>query len=170
MEGFGSGSHYGTYNFIQQNGSGNHYAGWFDAPGTANNYAAVFNQGDVVANEVGGQIFRVESNNRNGMLFVDGTTNRVGVGTDAPTAVLHIQEDDVSGKIALIENQNTGNNANELQIKLGPASNPTGTKRVVGLRWWWNCLIGSLPEMVGGTNFNTTFDPPAKNKYSSGWK
>ena len=160
LEGFGSGAHYGTYNFIQQNGSGNHYAGWFDAPGTANNYAAVFNQGNVVANETGGQFdFRIESDNRNGMLFVDGSANRVGVGTDAPTAVLHIQENDVSGKIALIENQNTGTNADGLQIKLGPASNPTGTNAYIGFRDGGGSVIGSITgDGAGGTNFNTTSD------------
>ena len=36
--------------------------------------------------------FRVESNGDASMLFVDGTNNRVGIGTDSPTASLHVAE------------------------------------------------------------------------------
>jgi hypothetical protein len=46
---------------------------------------AVFNEGGVDAD------FRVESDGNPNMLFVDGGNNRVGVGVEAPEAVLHIE-------------------------------------------------------------------------------
>jgi hypothetical protein len=45
---------------------------------------AVFNEGSHDSD------FRVESNDDANMLFVNAGTNRVGIGTDAPTALLHI--------------------------------------------------------------------------------
>lgn len=155
----GSGTKFGTFNAINS-GSGIHYAGWFDAAGNTNNYAAVFNRGDVVANEIGGNYdFRVESNNENGMLMIDGTNDRVGVGTDAPDATLHMMDDDAAGRIALIENINTGNNADALAIKLGPTANPTSTNAYIAFRDGDNTVIGSITgDGSGGTNFNTTSD------------
>ena len=139
---------------------GIHYAGFFDAPGAANTYAAVFNRGDVVANEAGESFdFRVESNNKNGMFFVDGTNDRVGIGTDAPGAALHLIDDNSSGRIALIENQNTGNGADALAIRTGPASNPTAANQFIAFRDNSGGLVGSVTgDGSGGINFNTTSD------------
>ncbi len=155
----GSGTKYGTFNAVTS-GTGLHYAGWFDAAGSTNNYAAVFNRGDVVANEVGGTFdFRVESNNENGMFFVDGTNDRVGVGTDAPAVTLHINDDDSSGRIVLIENVNTSNNADALAIKIGPNANPTTSNAYIAFRDGDNSVIGSITgNGGGGTNYNTTSD------------
>lgn len=53
------------------------------APLTVNS-SAVFNEGSAIAD------FRVESDNNANMLFVDGTNNRVGIGTNAPTRTLEV--------------------------------------------------------------------------------
>ncbi len=47
--------------------------------------------GSAIFNESGAQVnFRVESDANTGMLFVDGTNNRVGIGTSSPAATLDI--------------------------------------------------------------------------------
>jgi hypothetical protein len=89
-----SGGDYGIY----QTGSGINYLGsntniggtlgvtgetTLSAPLTVNS-SAVFNEGSAIAD------FRVESDGNINMLFVDGTNNRVGIGTNAPTKTLEV--------------------------------------------------------------------------------
>ena len=89
-----SGGDYGIY----QTGSGNNYFGsntniggtlgvtgatTLSAPLTVNS-SAVFNEGSAIAD------FRVESDGNANMLYVDGTNNRVGIGTNAPTRTLEV--------------------------------------------------------------------------------
>ena len=46
----------------------------------------------VVVNDPGADVnFRVESNNNQHMLFVDGGTDRVGIGTNSPTDTLQVE-------------------------------------------------------------------------------
>jgi prepilin-type processing-associated H-X9-DG protein len=59
------------------------------APLTVNS-SAVFNEGSAIAD------FRVESDGNANMLFVDGTNNRVGIGTNAPSKTL-----DVNGELRI---------------------------------------------------------------------
>jgi hypothetical protein len=95
-----SGGDYGIY----QTGSGINYLGsntsiggtlgvtgatTLSAPLTVNS-SAVFNEGSAIAD------FRVESDGNINMLFVDGTNNRVGIGTNAPTKTL-----DVNGEVKI---------------------------------------------------------------------
>jgi trimeric autotransporter adhesin len=91
----GNGAHYGTYNTVLPTGNGAHYAGYFDAPGGSNDFAAVFNEGNVVVNESGGDYdFRVESDNKVYTLFVDASSDNVGIGTAFPTSDLEINGTD----------------------------------------------------------------------------
>ena len=56
-----------------------------------NGYTGVLGQGEVCVNEAGLDIdFRVESNDSANMLFVDGGTNKVGIGTAAPICPLTV--------------------------------------------------------------------------------
>jgi hypothetical protein len=95
-----SGGDYGIY----QTGSGINYLGsntsiggtlgvtgetTLSAPLTVNS-SAVFNEGSAIAD------FRVESDGNANMLFVDGTNNRVGIGTNAPSKTL-----DVNGELRI---------------------------------------------------------------------
>lgn len=77
--------------------NGSNYAAYWFGSTTANaahwenaNGAAVFNE------QGGAQNFRVESDTNANMLFVDGTNNRVGVGTGTPATAL-----DVSGDVTV---------------------------------------------------------------------
>ena len=70
------------------------------APLTVNS-SAVFNEGSAIAD------FRVESDGNANMLFVDGTNNRVGIGTNAPTKTLDVNGTLVVTGIANFSNQMT---------------------------------------------------------------
>jgi hypothetical protein len=86
-----SGDQYGTYNTVDNAGSGDHIAGYFHASGGANNYAAIFNNGDVIMNEIGGNNdLRVESMDYTNMFLVDADSNRIGIRTSTPSDMLHI--------------------------------------------------------------------------------
>jgi hypothetical protein len=89
-----SGGDYGIYqtgtgvNYLESNTSiggtlGVTGATTLSAPLTVNS-SAVFNEGSAIAD------FRVESDGNANMFFVDGTNNRVGIGTNAPTKTLHV--------------------------------------------------------------------------------
>jgi hypothetical protein len=100
LSGAGTGVQYGTYNAITSTGSGIHAAGYFDASGGGNSYAAIFQRGLVVVNESGGNSdFRVESENNPYQIFVDASLDRVGINTATPMATLDITPD--SGEDAL---------------------------------------------------------------------
>ncbi len=83
---------YGTFNDINTD-NGTNYAGWFDAYGTGSGvfYAAVFNRGHVVANESGGDNdFRIEGDTEENLVFVDASTDNVGIGTNTPSEKLEV--------------------------------------------------------------------------------
>ena len=83
-------------------------SGAIDVAGAAVLHGAVTQSGGVltqdggaVFNEASADVdFRVESNDSSAMLFVDGGNNRVGVGTNAPSVELHI--DQAAGEITEI--------------------------------------------------------------------
>ncbi|MCP4439284.1 MAG: hypothetical protein GY810_10125 [Aureispira sp.] len=105
---------YGLYSFVNSPGTGTHYALYADAPGGTNDYAAVFYRGNIVANEQGGDYdFRVESDGNANMFFVDASTNRIGMGTNAPVEKFHIEGDRMlirNGSDALYCSHNTATN------------------------------------------------------------
>ena len=83
---------YGTWNDVNSS-DGTNYAGWFDAYGTGLGvfYAAVFNRGHVIANESGlDNDFRIEGMTDNDLVFVDASTDNVGIGTNAPGEKLEV--------------------------------------------------------------------------------
>ncbi len=82
---------YGNYSYISSNGTGTHYGLYMNVPGGTNDYAALFYAGNVVANEIGGNYdFRVESDLDANMIFVDASTDRVGIGTGTPNCELTV--------------------------------------------------------------------------------
>ncbi|MDP4698866.1 MAG: hypothetical protein NWS66_02890, partial [Saprospiraceae bacterium] len=77
------------------------------APLTVNS-SAVFNEGSAIAD------FRVESDGNINMLFVDGTNNRVGIGTNAPTKTLEVNgEINASGEITANSFKKSGGTFNQ---------------------------------------------------------
>ncbi len=156
----GTGTKYGSYNSVSNLGGGAHYAGYFYAPGDANDYAAVFHAGNVVANEIGGNYdFRVETENDVNQFFVQGSTDRVGFGTATPERKVHIQKNDTNGAFVLIENTNTGTNSDGLLFRLGPTTGATTTNVFVGFRDGADNYLGGISgDGSGGIAYNTVSD------------
>ena len=72
---------YGYYASISNNGTGERYGIYSSVTGATNAYAAVFNAGNVVANEIGGDYdFRIESDNIANMFLLDASANLVRMG------------------------------------------------------------------------------------------
>lgn len=82
---------------------------------------------EVVVNEGSDSLvdFRVESNNSTHMLFVDGSTDRVGVGTSNPTSPLHVQGNLDGTFVATIDNDE---NTNGHVLKLLTDGNGSGSR------------------------------------------
>lgn len=96
-------------------------------------------------------------------IFVEGSTDRIRLGTNTPVASVHLLTDDASGRIFQIENENTGTNADGLAIKLGPISNPTTNNAFVPFRDNGNNVVGSITgDGAGGVNYNTSSDARLK--------
>lgn len=76
---------YGSYTSITAS-AGLRYGSYFDVPGqTDMSFAAVFNNGSVVANEIGGNYdFRMESQARTHAFWLDADRDLVVLGTDTP--------------------------------------------------------------------------------------
>ena len=81
---------------------------------------------EVVVNEGSDSLvdFRVESNNQTHMLFVDGSTERVGINTSSPSNILHVQGDVDGSYIALIDNDQSSNGHG---LKVTSDGNGSGT-------------------------------------------
>jgi len=62
---------------------------------------AVFNEGSIAAD------FRVEGNNSDHMFFIDGTSDRIGIDTDSPEALLHISSS-ATGVLFRIDHPDAG--------------------------------------------------------------
>jgi hypothetical protein len=90
VNGTGSGDHYGTFNWLASNNLGTNTAGYFYAAGVGN-FAAIFQQGHVVANNAGLDYdFTVKGLDKDFQLFVDADAGTVGIGTAVPSDALHI--------------------------------------------------------------------------------
>jgi hypothetical protein len=77
--------------------------------GKGNNLTSVTFDGAVVVNESGGNNdFRVEGDTDANLLFVDASTDRVGIGTNAPTVLLDIE--DVQNAVVDLNTTTAGNN------------------------------------------------------------
>ena len=63
----------------------------------------------VTINESGASVdFRVESNTNANMLFVDGSADKVGIGTSSPASALHISGgDNTAAKLTITNTANT---------------------------------------------------------------
>lgn len=160
---------YGTYNIVSNTGTGDHYAGYFSAPGNENDYAAVFDEGNVVVNESGKDYdFRIESENIEDMLFVDADENAIGVGTNSPDRTMHIEGMQDMRSISLIKNTSTDINAKGLEIDL--ASNGVNNDYIIFTQN--GSPVGRISgDGSGGVSYNETSDLRLKQnitQYTSG--
>jgi hypothetical protein len=84
--------------------------------------------GSAVFNETGTAVdFRVESNNLTHALFVDGDTDRVGIGTDTPIARFSVVDEGSSPELFNIANFNDTSDSGELRFRKarGTEASPT---------------------------------------------
>jgi hypothetical protein len=86
----------------------------------------VVNKSMVVNQEGGDYDFRVESDTRSAMLFVDASTDRVGINTDAPQQTLEVR-----GKV-LIEANNAGLTDPNNELILSDSDTTTATDQLMG--------------------------------------
>jgi hypothetical protein len=86
-----------------------------------------------VFNESGADVdFRFESGGDANMLFVDGGTNRVGVGTNAPYTALHVQSTSAGGDTTVTIKNNGDSNADTNCVLQALQSDRPGGKIVFG--------------------------------------
>ena len=120
-----------TLNISAANGTANTVnitANNFEIGGANTLISGVANDSVVINEDSGNISFRVESNNNTSMLFVDGTNDKVGIGTSAPASLLNlshatapelrfsrtgtgqqwIQSIDSSGRLLFLEAASTG--------------------------------------------------------------
>ena len=77
---------------------------------------------EVVFNETGASVdFRVEGDTEANLLLVDASTDRVGIGTNAPAAALHIQKSGTTQNLLTVESD-LGSNNNRTLIIGSPTS------------------------------------------------
>jgi hypothetical protein len=91
--------------------------------------------GEVIFNDTGIDAdFRVESTGNANMFLVDASTNRVGINTSAPEAVLHAQESGAASKKGLqVSNYDaTAGTAQAINVDFGLARNSGSTKAEAG--------------------------------------
>jgi hypothetical protein len=107
LSGSGTGIHYGTFNSINSVGSGDKYgtynivfgtstmgkniAGYFNAGGGSEAYAAIFAKGKIIMNDFNTDSdLQVKSQLFDNMLLVDASQNRIGIRTANPQDILHV--------------------------------------------------------------------------------
>jgi hypothetical protein len=109
--------------------------------------SAVFNEGSAIAD------FRVESDNNANMLFVDGTNNRVGIGTNAPTRTLEVNGtlnatgDITEGGLNVLTSSDTASLSTRIDARL----NKSDTATMLNPYWRSGKFSGTLPIANGGT-------------------
>ncbi len=85
---------------------------------------------EVVFNDGGENYdFRVEGDTNQNLLFLDASTERIGMGTGSPNALLHISRTVNSGDVGLII-QNTGTSSNTASIYLNKGSGAEPDHRI----------------------------------------
>ena len=158
IDGFGQGVQYGTYNSVITSGFGTNYAGYFHAPGGSNDFAAVFNAGNVVANEIGGDYdFRIESDDESHMFFLDANHDRIGIGTQAPIYRLDVEADNTSSVARFVNNDQTTSDG--VLIRIGPTINPTGSNDFLAFQDGNGTALGSVcGDGAGGVNYASVSD------------
>lgn len=143
--------YYGTYNVITHAGTGNSYAGYFNASSLTDQekaFAAIFANGHVIANEIGGNNdFRIESSLNTHAFWLDADVDLVVFGSDTP---------DLSG--------NGANFAGTTINFAADFDNGTNDGTAIG--------IGSREFLLDGvteTNINNGFAPLVHDTYDLGY-
>jgi len=87
---------------------------------------------EVVVNQTSDSLvdFRVESDNQTHMLFVDGSADKVGVGTNTPMTTLHVHSDSINNGALLISQADNSGDASQLDLSKarGTGASPTAVQ------------------------------------------
>jgi len=92
--------------------------------------AIINNDGDFIFNEAGASVdFRVEGDTNQNLLFVDGSADKVGIGTNSPAGILHVKGEYSDGGHITIEDTSSalktrfynGNTASVIAVDEGDA-------------------------------------------------
>ena len=87
---------------------------------------------EVVVNQTSDSLvdFRVESDNQTHMLFVDGSEDRVGIGTSLPQVTLHVHADSINdGAVTISQSDNSGDASQlDLSKSRGSGASPTAVQ------------------------------------------
>jgi hypothetical protein len=116
------------------------------APLTVNS-SAVFNEGSTDSD------FRVESDGNANMIFVDASTDRVGIGTNAPTRTLEVNGtlnatgDITEGGLNVLTSSDTASLSTRIDARL----NKSDTATMLNPYWRSGKFSGTLPIANGGT-------------------
>jgi len=139
---------------------------------------SITHEGGAVFNEAGAAVdFRVEGVTEPNLLFVDASTNRVGIGTPTPGDEFHIVKNANSSTNIIVENSTNSVTAG-VQVVLSTASGfasfgafpsnyTTGGAYLANKSVWYNqtltggMLFGDAPVGGGGIDFTTSATPSA---------
>jgi hypothetical protein len=130
--------------------TGGTFAGNVTVQGTLN-ATALNTSGAVVFNDAGADVdFRVEGDTEANLLFVDASTDRVGIGTSTPASKLHIQA-----------------NANAISVDDGLSVRNSNSGSSAGARIALGNDVGTAPGLQLASSTNTTFGANALTVYQN---
>jgi hypothetical protein len=117
----------------------------------AGSFTTLNTSGAVVFNDAGADVdFRVEGDTDANLLFVDASTDRVGVGTSSPASKLHIQA-----------------NANAISVDDGLSVRNSNSGSSAGARIALGNDVGTAPGLQLASSTNTTFGANALTVYQN---
>jgi hypothetical protein len=121
------------------------------ASAAAGSFTTLNTSGQVVFNDAGADVdFRVEGDTDANLLFVDASTDRVGIGTNTPASKLHIQA-----------------NANAISVDDGLSVRNSNSGSSAGARIALGNDVGTAPGLQLASSTNTTFGANALTVYQN---
>lgn len=108
--------------------------------------------GEVVINESGTSTtdFRVEGDTQSNLLFIDASADAIGIGTSAPSTVLHI-DSNAANTVAILTLENTAGNIQVFRTDATPQSAVTGSIGDIAI----DSTAGTMYLKTSGTSTNT---------------
>jgi hypothetical protein len=136
-----------------------------DSGNQAGSFTTLNTSGAVVFNDAGADVdFRVEGDTDANLLFVDASTDRVGVGINAPSAILHTQQSSDGNRVTGLLLQNVADDPNSaVSLDMCAQENSTSpiiTARITALR----TATTNGPTDIVFSNYNDGISPSGLNE------